>query len=325
MPYRLKLTILFFMSSQIGFTQEIVETLTEYSEQIADEFEAHEGSDEAKDYEKQYQRRLKEEEQERRIGRQRVECIDCPSTKNIKNLVLRSSSLVNELNLSSSALRDLQFYNAIHTKVTSLGAIKYLERNYGVNHYDTIRLDPTNLGYKELIINRPLENTYISSLYPHEKTLFYFNQDYFIKIQVYSKAELRAAEISIYKRVNSHSSRLNQLDVSEADFELITSLNSKKSANFFDDRLNVAAEMYIDKELYKGIISYNWVNEHYGNIIFEGRNGDETHTYRVNFGTDDNFTIGFKAVFIDPNNIDPAQREDIYHDDSIWLESKLKF
>ena len=123
MPYRLKLTILFFMSSQIGFTQEIVETLTEYSEQIADEFEAHEGSDEAKDYEKQYQRRLKEEEQERRIGRQRVECIDCPSTKNIKNLVLRSSSLVNELNLSSSALRDLQFYNAIHTKVTSLGAI----------------------------------------------------------------------------------------------------------------------------------------------------------------------------------------------------------
>lgn len=315
--------------SSVSFALPDFEQLTEYTDEFSKEMEENEQSDEGKAYQQDYAKKIKQEETQNRNNRKkRVACVSCPNADTIKKFLLRilkDDFPHNDYVYISKNVVTFRFYNAVHFDNDESRGEAYLERKYGVNYKDNVETGYLSKGHRILFENHPVRSESIFDFYDQKKIFFYTSGRFYLIIKVNPATLYRPHEISLYE--NEYYTPLSELQIKDPEFEMATNFSYKSSSQFFDGKLNVDAEMYVDTDLYKGTIFYNWDDKHFGNILYEGDNESRYSSYGANFGTEDNFSLGFKAVFVNNNKLTDADgSSDFYiEEDTYYFEANYKF
>ena len=319
----------FLMITILSVHADVLEQVSEITEGLSEELDQNENSTEGKDYKKNYEKRTKEEERKlKEQRRNRVSCILCPIIKSVELIILRelsSSFPHNDYLYFKKNLKEIRFYNAIHLGPADSIKTPRLERTYGINHKDTVSFSPKSRGYRVLVENHNITKNSIFNYYTTEEIFFYTSGKFFIKIHVFPKALHKKPEISLYEDENYTG--LSELEFQNEEFEIITNISYKSSSKFFDGDLIVDAEMSMGTDVYKGTVTYNWVDKYFGNFVFEGDNENRYSIVSTNFGTDDRFSLGFKAIFINKlNSSTESNPTNILTDeDTYYLEANYGF
>ena len=172
--------------------------------------------------------------------------------------------------------------------------------------------------------NVEIKDPSVLDYYKDEKIIFYTSRSFFLKIHIHPRFSGKNHEISLYEKEDYTG--IEDIQFIEEEFEFATNFNYKTSSQFFDNNLHIDTEVYVDTDIYKGVLSYDWKKRHFGNIIFELENDNSYNTIQTNYGTDDNFSIGLKALFMNKKRSPLRVNENVLdNENGYFIEANYKF